>query len=206
MILDAHNLEPNARLASPPTAGVSFGGALLGSGLDLNPDYGTGQQARRSPYPGGGEPWYLHVKITGEFVIANGTPLVQFHAMLSTTGAYPALLHSGSYISVGMNAAPYRTVGGRQMNGYLTSEIPVNTQLYVPIVPWSDVMGRDQVSAVLDPKTLRYIGLGIVVPNGDVGGNTGYTVGLAEWHLVKHSDISQDPETLTYPSGRTMVG
>lgn len=205
------------------TAAIPGSGSWIASsfGYDLNPDYGQGQNARRAPVPGMGEEWLMRVDVGGDFTVGAGQPMAQFHMVLASSGAGTEVHLATSMISIGIQAPAQRLitwgenppVGGLYpFSGFRADDLVQGAHFFIRPNPWSKYMGRNASDAVVDPQTLRYLGVAIIVPNYytagalAVGTPAYFDGGFITATLVKSSDIIQDPNDFAYPCGTKMVG
>lgn len=188
----------------PPGSGLYITGSF---GLDLNPDFGNGQSARKAPLPGQGEDWMLRVDVGLDFVNGvggNNTPIAQIHAGLSDLGDGVSITNSTKFIIVGSAIPSTHTVGGRTMQGFVAAQLVIGNRFFIRVNPWTAPLGRDAVGGTVIGKDLRYLGVIITVPNeadGDFFSGGGIVA-----RLVKSSDVLQDPQDFIYPAGTVSVG
>lgn len=195
-------IASGAGLAAIPPLATNYFGASFG--LDLNPDYGVGAQPRRSPLPGMGQELLFRVDINSAFT-GTGDPVAQFHIALSTSGEGVAI-SAGTMIIIGSNIGPTYFDLTKFWNGFRASQLTAGTHFFIRTNPWTANMGRDAVDAVVEGKTLRYLGLLITMPNYLAVAGPSWTGGLATAHLVTQGDIMQNPKDFAYPTGFSFKG
>ena len=190
-------------VTTPPPPTVSH---ISSTGYDLNPDFGNGPAARKSPLLGpGGEDVLLRIDVLTNFAAAAGAPICQFHAIISDTIG-PALI-LGNFIHVGSNVGPNNALAAppnpRNHPGYLAADLVAGDQLFIRFNPWTEAMGRRL--APTQGFDLRYLRLAMLNPNAE-DGTTGFSAGAVQAAFVAASDISSTPQDFIYPAGRVMVG
>lgn len=193
--------EGQVLLAAAPASTLFVGSSF---GYDLNPDFGTGQNARKAPLVGQGEDWMLRLDVVDAFSAAAGTPIIQFHAVLSTVGA-GVVVHTGDTAVIGSLMPSTHVVSGRTMLGFHVAQLPAGAHFFMRLNPWTARMGRNVAGTTIIGKDLRYLGVLITVPNFDQGGNPAANGSIAA-RILKSSEISQDPKDFAYPSGTRIVG
>lgn len=177
---------------SPPAATISISG---GFGVDLNRDFGNGQNARLSPLQGMTPGWLLHCEVTEAFT-ASAFPVLQVHLALSTT----VTMINGNPFFIGQNCPSIHSTAGRVHPGWGAAELTLGTQFYIRPNPFTAKMGRTIAGASVDAHDYRYIGLVCTVPNYDVA-STNFTAGKIKGRFVFESDVFQEPADYIYPSG-----
>jgi len=197
-------------LAAVPAEGFYISSSF---GIDLNPDFGEGANPRKSPLSGMGDDWMVRVDVASAFTQGDGTPMAQFHLLASSAGAGVAV-HSGSnVISIGVQAPAQRLLAVPEtpptqlaVNGIRAGDLPAGAHFFIRPNPWTKHMGKNVSGAAVDVQALRYLGVGIVVPNYYIPGalavgNTQYfDGGIISAHIVKTADVMQDPVNFTFPS------
>ncbi len=194
-----------ALTASAPGTGVHVTST---NGLDLNPDFGSGPNARRSPLPGLGSGVLIRVDVTTAFAISAGEPVAQFHAVLSNLGDGVAVHTGASVISIGVQAPSLVDISGTTFSGMAVADLTLNSHFFIRLNPWTAGMGRNFADAVVVGQDLRYLGVMIAMPNYLEGG-TGthfFSAGAISAHLVKDGDVMEDPTDFMYPAGSLPVG
>lgn len=201
-IQDVMAVAGGAGLAAvPPLSGQGYSAS---QGLDLNPDFGTGINARKSPNPGMGSEIAMRVDIFTSFAASAGAPIIGFHAILSEVATPTAVTGTDNFVTIGSNLGPFSTDGARLFPGFLVADLAANSHFYIRFNPWTKSMGRDVLLNVLPGNSLRYLALAITVPNWDAAGSPTAT-GIAVWSLVNMGDILEDPQEHIYPAGRTVI-
>lgn len=186
-------------VATPPGSGNAYLGTA--ATIDLNPDYGTGQQARRAPVQGFSSGFALMIEVLTSFAAGSGSPVLQIHAAVSGSSS---TLGSTNVAIVGSSAAPQQSVGGRFAWGYLASQLTAGTRFFIRLNPWTASMGHDIVSSSIDGKILRYLGLVLYVPNYDTGAY--FSAGSVTGRIVPTGHIADSAEDYAYPSGVSFAG
>jgi hypothetical protein len=195
------------------------GEALLGSfGVDLNPDFGLGDQPqsgptsptellRKSPILGMEGDILIRVDVTEDFVAVVGTPAddpaLQFHAVLSATQSTSVIFTGTDFVCIGSNVGPFNieAVDGRTLNGYLAADLTVGKSFFIRLNPWVEGMGRGLTLDPHDARDLRYLGLVTLVTTGaGDGANSYFSDGQVIGRIVQQGDIAHDPEDFIYPS------
>lgn len=175
-------------------------------GYDLNPDFGTGQSARKSPlFSQGGEELLMRVTLTTAFTVALGTPVAQFHMVLSDTAA--AVATQPNFCIIGSNLGPLNIIGARRHAGYIAADLTIGRHIFIRANPWTAIMGRshEAVPVTLVGKDLRYVGLMITNPHSDVGPSA-FGTNVCTWNFVKIGDVMENPEDFIYPAATVHVG
>lgn len=176
--------------------------AAASTGYDLNPDYGSGQYARKAPLIGVGEDFCVRVDVTNAFVqMGIGVPVFQFHMALSDL---PSML-SANMVIIG-SSMPSQTLVAQTPDiqiGWNITQLTLGAQFYIRCNPWTAPMGRSAAGAALIGKDLRYLGLICVQPNYHVADT--FAEGSVDARFVKHSDTYSWKDH-AYPSAVKHVG
>ena len=205
--------QPNAGFGvSAPATGVHQAGSI---GYDLNPSFGQGAQAQRSPLLNqSGEELVMRVTVTVAFVADLGAggeaPVAQFHVVLSDTTA-GSVINTANYVSIGCSCAPVSaTAAGRLHFGYLAEDLTVGKHFFIRMNPWTREMGQAAQAVpgahtAINGYDLRYVGLVIQNESHSVA-SCFFSAGTVVGNFVKNSDIMQDPGDFAYPVGMSVVG
>lgn len=175
-------------------------------GWDLNADYGQGQSPRKAPLIGQGEEFLFHLRVTTQFVIGSGTPVLQIHAALSNTGAPGAsFMETGAdLLFIGEVAPSIHTAGGRTHSGLVAAQLTLGTDYFMRVNPWTAAMGRNAAGSTVIGKDLRYLGIVLSNPRYDLGDF--FSAGQIFGKLIKSSANEMNPTDFLYPPGTVMVG
>lgn len=192
----------------PPGQGVALSGS---TGHDLNPDFGNGQNPRKAHMPGQSDgDLALRVDVTANFTEVIDTPavqpLLQFHAVLSTTGA--TVITGNDFVVVGSNVGPFDIQAGASVLGYNAAELTVGKSFFIRVNPWVATQGRSILSAGgadLLVQDLRYFGVVLYVPQAAGGSESYFSTGITQAYFVKNSEVAWNPGDFAYPSAVSII-
>lgn len=185
----------------PPGAGVVATGSL---GYDLNPDFGAGPNARRSPLIGMGEEFLVRVDITQTFNQEGlGQPVLQFHVVLSDTQSPSVVALNQIVIGSAMPGSVAVAQTPDIQVGFHLDQLVAGNQFFIRCNPWTAPLGRNAAGGTVIGKDLRYLGLICVMPNYHVADT--FASGQVKGYLVKHGNPFAWKDH-AYPSATKIVG
>jgi hypothetical protein len=207
MIIDGSQSFPGVAgfLVAVPAAGTPNSSSIA---VDLNPDFGTGASARKSPvFEQSGEDLVVVCEVILPFTVAAGTPVAQFHLAVSNATPGGLLLQApAEFAVIGSNVGSHQLVGGRLMLGFVAAQLTLKNKFLIRANPWTAPMGRTLAGATLKRRDLRSFGVVMVVPNYDQGGaTTAFSAGAIQCYVAKAGDVFANPSDFIYPAAQVHV-
>ena len=188
---------------SAPSAGNLFDSSF---GIDLNPDFGQGQQARKSPLIGMGHELLFRIDVDVGFA-QGGTavPIYQIHAALSSAGNGVKITSGSNIIIIGTVTPSVHSFAQDPaiVVGLHIDQLAFGSRFFLRLNPWTNPMGRNVAGGAVIGKDLRYLGLIITQTNYHTASCFG--TGIVRGKLVTQGDVMDQPSDYVYPSATTII-
>jgi hypothetical protein len=178
-----------------PASGLPF--AFSTDVVDLNPGYGQGLGSARAPIFGDGARIQAQCEITTAFTIGLGAPVA---AVYLVTAASADLLTNPTII--GSFAPIIQNIGGVFHTGAVAAALnQVGAGFTIVANPFSESHFPG-----VSPKTLRYLGLVIMVTNYDAGGPPSFSAGAIRARIALDVQNDASPQKFRdYPANMRVI-